>query len=161
PHERLPVLRQRRLPSAISVQPIVSFSQVCRGRNCSMDLTDSPPEAEFRAEVRAWLEGALPTLPWPQPVDLVERVPFWRAWQKLVHDAGYAGLSWPVEYGGQGADPVRRAVFAEELDRAGAPDPLNILGENLAGPTIIDFGSDHQKDRFLRPILRGDEIWCQ
>lgn len=126
-----------------------------------MELTDSPAEATFRAEVREWLAVALPTLPWPQPVDLVERVPFWRAWQKLVHDAGYAGLSWPVEYGGQGADPVRRAIFAEELDRAGAPDPLNILGENLAGPTIIDFGTPSQKERFLHPILRGDEIWCQ
>jgi alkylation response protein AidB-like acyl-CoA dehydrogenase len=126
-----------------------------------MDLTDSPAEAQFRAQLRDWLATALPTLPWPQPVDLVERAPFWRQWQKLVHDAGYAGLSWPVEYGGQGADPVRRAIFSEELDRAGAPEPLNILGENLAGPTIIDFGTAAQKGRFLPPILRGDEIWCQ
>ncbi len=126
-----------------------------------MDLTDSPDQAQFRAEVRAWLASALPTLPWPQPVDLVDRAPFWRQWQKLVFDAGYAGLPWPLEYGGQGADPIRRAIFTEELDLAGAPEPLNILGENLAGPTIIDFGTDAQKERFLPPILRGDEIWCQ
>ncbi|HBX79581.1 MAG TPA: acyl-CoA dehydrogenase [Propionibacteriaceae bacterium] len=126
-----------------------------------MDLTDSAEDAAFRADLRAWLARVLPTLAWPQPVDLVEQVPFWRAWQKLVHDAGYAGQSWPVAYGGQGADPVRRAIFGEELDRAGAPAPLNILGENLAGPTIIDFGTESQKERFLRPILRGDEIWCQ
>ena len=126
-----------------------------------MDLTDCPDEAQFRAKVREWLTSALPALPWPQPVDLVERLPFWRQWQKLVFDAGYAGLSWPVEYGGQGADPIRRAIFAEELDRAAAPEPLNILGENLAGPTIIDFGTAAQKERFLPPILRGDEIWCQ
>jgi alkylation response protein AidB-like acyl-CoA dehydrogenase len=126
-----------------------------------MDLTDSPAEAAFRAEVRDWLAAALPTLPWPQPVDLVERVPFWRQWQLLVHDAGYAGLAWPVEYGGQGLGPGRRAIVLEELDRAGAPEPLNILGENLAGPTIVDFGTPEQKDRFLRPILRGEEIWCQ
>ncbi|HET7399104.1 MAG TPA: acyl-CoA dehydrogenase family protein [Intrasporangium sp.] len=126
-----------------------------------MDLTDSPEEAQFRAEVREWLSSALPTLPWPQPVELVERAPFWRHWQKLVFDAGYAGLSWPVEYGGQGADPARRAIFNEELDRADAPEPLNILGENLAGPTIIHYGTEQQKERFLPPILRGDEIWCQ
>jgi alkylation response protein AidB-like acyl-CoA dehydrogenase len=126
-----------------------------------MDLTDSPAEAQFRAEMREWLALALSKLPWPQPVELTERAPFWRQWQRMVFEAGYAGLSWPVEYGGQGVAPIRRAIFAEELDRAGAPEPLNILGENLAGPTIIDFGTQGQKERFLRPILTGEEIWCQ
>jgi alkylation response protein AidB-like acyl-CoA dehydrogenase len=126
-----------------------------------MDLADSRQEAAFRAEVRAWLADVLPRLPWPQPVDLAERAPFWRQWQRLVHEAGYAGLSWPAEYGGRGAGPVLKAIFAEELDRAGAPEPLNILGENLAGPTIIDFGTRSQKERFLPPILRGEQIWCQ
>ncbi|EWT07792.1 acyl-CoA dehydrogenase [Intrasporangium chromatireducens Q5-1] len=126
-----------------------------------MDLTDSPTEAQFRTEVREWLASALPQLPWPQPVDLVERAPFWRQWQRMLYDSGHAGMSWPVEYGGQGADPIRRAIWGEELDRAGAPEPLNILGENLAGPTIIDFGTEAQKERFLRPILTGEEIWCQ
>ncbi|AEH09432.1 MULTISPECIES: acyl-CoA dehydrogenase family protein [Protofrankia] len=126
-----------------------------------MDLADSPGERHFRAEVREWLATALPRLPWPEPADLVEKLPFWRQWQRLLFDAGYAGLSWPKEYGGGGADAKIRAVFAEETDRAGVPERLNIIGEDLAGPTIIEFGTDEQKERFLRPILTGEEIWCQ
>ena len=126
-----------------------------------MDLADSPDEAAFRAGARAWLADALPRLPWPEPAALTEKAPFWREWQRLLFDAGYAGLSWPEEFGGAGLDAKLRAVFTEETDRAGAPERLNLIGEDFAGPTIIDFGTDEQKQRFLRPILTGDEIWCQ
>ncbi|MDH6679210.1 alkylation response protein AidB-like acyl-CoA dehydrogenase [Rhodococcus sp. LBL1] len=126
-----------------------------------MELADSPDEAGFRAEVRAWAEAAVGTLPWPEPVDLVDKVPFWRQWQRLLFDAGYGGMSWPTEYGGQAADPIRKAIFTEEMDRVGAPERLNTIGEDFAGPTIIDFGTPAQKERFLRPILTGEEIWCQ
>ena len=126
-----------------------------------MDLADSPQEAEFRSRVRAWLAEALPSLPWPEPIELTDKLPFWRRWQQMLFDAGYAGMSWPVEYGGQGADARIRAVFADEADRAGAPERLNTVGEDFAGPTIIAFGTDEQKERFLRPILTGDELWCQ
>lgn len=126
-----------------------------------MDLADSPEDAEFRAQARSWLDGALPKLSWPEPADLVERLPFWREWQQFCFDAGYAGPSWPAEFGGGGMDARRRAIWAEELDRAGAPDRLNTIGEDFAGPTIIEFGTSAQKERFLSPILRGDHIWCQ
>ncbi|SBW22773.1 acyl-CoA dehydrogenase family protein [Protofrankia symbiont of Coriaria ruscifolia] len=126
-----------------------------------MDLADSPEEQHFRTEVRQWLATALPRLPWPEPADLVEQLPFWRQWQRMLFDAGYAGLSWPKEYGGGGVNLKIRAIFIEETDRAGAPERLNIIGEDLAGPTIIGFGTDAQKERFLRPILSGEEIWCQ
>lgn len=126
-----------------------------------MELADSPDEARFRAEVRTWAEKTVATLPWPEPVDLVDKVPFWRQWQRLLFDAGYGGMSWPKEYGGQAADPIRKAIFTEEMDRVGAPERLNTIGEDFAGPTIIDFGTPAQKERFLRPILTGDEIWCQ
>ncbi|MDH6284990.1 acyl-CoA dehydrogenase family protein [Prescottella agglutinans] len=126
-----------------------------------MELADSPDEARFRAEVRTWAEAAVATLPWPEPVDLVDKVPFWRQWQRLLFDAGYGGMSWPTEYGGQAADPIRKAIFTEEMDRVGAPERLNTIGEDFAGPTIIDFGTPAQKERFLRPILTGEEIWCQ
>jgi alkylation response protein AidB-like acyl-CoA dehydrogenase len=126
-----------------------------------MELADSPDEATFRAEVREWAEKAVPTLPWPEPVDLVDKVPFWQQWQRLLFDAGYGGMSWPQEYGGQAADPIRKAIFTEEMDRVGAPERLNPIGEDFAGPTIIDFGTPAQKERFLRPILTGEEIWCQ
>ena len=117
-----------------------------------MELADSVEEAAFRTAAREWLGWALPQLPWPEPADLVAKAPFWRQWQRLLFDAGYAGLSWPKEYGGAGA---------EETDRAGAPERLNTIGEDFAGPTIIDFGTDGQKQRFLRPILTGEQIWCQ
>jgi alkylation response protein AidB-like acyl-CoA dehydrogenase len=126
-----------------------------------MDLTDSPDEAGFRADARAWLESALPRLPWPEPASIADKAPFWREWQSLLYQGGYAGISWPREYGGRGEAANIRAIFTEELDRAGAPERLNTVGEDFAGPTIIDFGSPEQKERYLRPILTGEEIWCQ
>ncbi|MDR7254244.1 alkylation response protein AidB-like acyl-CoA dehydrogenase [Nocardioides sp. BE266] len=126
-----------------------------------MDLHDAPDEAEFRTKVREWLEKTLPSLAWPQPDDMVERVPFWQEWQRHLFDAGYAGLTWSQDYGGQGLDERLRAVFSEECDRAGAPERLNIIGEDFCGPTIAHYGTPEQKDKLLRPILTGDEIWCQ
>ena len=126
-----------------------------------MDLSDAPDEAQFRHNLRAWLEKSLPELPWPEPAELVEKAPFWRQWQAMLFKAGYAGLTWPRQYGGQGLDERMRAIFGEECDRAGAPERLNIIGEDFAGPTIAHFGSEAQKQRFLRPILTGEEIWCQ
>ena len=127
----------------------------------TVDLADAPDEAQFRNDVRSWLEQSLPELPWPEPADLIERLPFWRRWQRMLFDAGYAGLTWPTEYGGQGLDERMRAIWGEECDRAGAPERLNLIGEDFCGPTIAHFGTDEQKQRLLRPILRGDEIWCQ
>lgn len=126
-----------------------------------MDLADSPEEAEFRERLRAWLAETLPTLAWPEPADLTDKLPFWRTWQERLVDGGYAGMTWPVEYGGQGADAKIRSILTEESDRAGAPERLNTVGEDFAGPTIIAFGTDAQKERFLRPILTGAELWCQ
>ncbi|WOC13231.1 acyl-CoA dehydrogenase family protein [Gordonia sp. MP11Mi] len=126
-----------------------------------MDLNDSPEEAQFRARVRDWLEQTVLALDWPEPVRLEDKREFWSGWQRKLFEGGFAGLSWPVEYGGAGADAKLKAVFNEELDRAGAPERLNIIGEDFAGPTIVAFGGDAQKERYLEPILRGDEIWCQ
>jgi alkylation response protein AidB-like acyl-CoA dehydrogenase len=126
-----------------------------------MELADSPEEAAFRERARTWLADTLPTLPWPEPVEMADKLPFWQQWQRLLFDGGYAGLSWPREYGGQGVDAKIRAVFTDEADRAGAPEKLNTIGEDFAGPTIVAFGTEAQKERFLRPILTGDELWCQ
>src|SRR5436309_15331013 len=123
-----------------------------------MDFRDSPQDAEYRAQVRAWLEENVSELPGET---MEERLPAWRAWQKQLHAAGYAGLAWPERDGGQDASLVHQAIFLEEYDRAGAPDRLNTLGEGLAGPTIIDFGTEEHKRRYLEPILTGEEIWCQ
>ena len=126
-----------------------------------MDLQDTPAEADFREDARTWLARTLPTLPWPEPTDLEEQAPFWRQWQTALYDAGYAGLTWSEKYGGRGLDERHRAIFAEECDRAGAPQRLNIIGEDFAGPTIAHFGTDEQKQRHLRRILTGEDIWCQ
>ncbi|PYE12339.1 alkylation response protein AidB-like acyl-CoA dehydrogenase [Williamsia limnetica] len=126
-----------------------------------MDLSDSTEEAQFRAKVRGWLSEVLPTLAWPEPGRLEDKREFWNDWQQKLFAAGFAGLSWPKEYGGGGADAKIRAIFNEELDRGGAPERLNIIGEDFAGPTIVAFGDDAQKRRYLEPILRGEEIWCQ
>ncbi|UPW08502.1 acyl-CoA dehydrogenase family protein [Gordonia terrae] len=126
-----------------------------------MDLSDSPDEARFRTRVRDWLTEVLPTLPWPEPTRLEDKREFWSAWQRQLDDAGFAGLSWPEEFGGAGADAKIKAIFNEEMDRAGAPERLNIIGEDFAGPTIVAFGNSAQKQRYLGPILKGAEIWCQ
>jgi alkylation response protein AidB-like acyl-CoA dehydrogenase len=126
-----------------------------------MDFRDSPEDAAYRAEVRAWLKDAVAALPGPEPATIDERLGYWRPFQKHLHAAGYAGLSWPKRYGGPEASLVRQAIFLEEYDRAGAPDRINLLGEGLAGPTIIDFGTEVQRNRFLAPILEGGDVWCQ
>ncbi|WP_067663187.1 acyl-CoA dehydrogenase family protein [Nocardia miyunensis] len=126
-----------------------------------MDLSDSPDEARFRTRIRDWLTETLPTLPWPEPARLEDKREFWSVWQLKLFEAGFAGLSWPAEFGGAGADAKIKAIFNEEMDRAGAPERLNIIGEDFAGPTIVAFGDDAQKQRYLKPILEGAEIWCQ
>jgi alkylation response protein AidB-like acyl-CoA dehydrogenase len=103
----------------------------------------------------------LPRLGGPEPTRLEDKLDYWRTWQRLLYDAGYAGLSWPKQYGGGDADAKLCAVFNEELDRAGARERINSVGEDFTGPTIIEFGTPAQSERYLRPILTGDEIWCQ
>jgi len=126
-----------------------------------MDLNDSPAEAEFRTRARTWLKETLPALGGPEPHRLEDKREYWSRWQRLLFDAGFAGLSWPREFGGAGADAKIKAVFTEEFDRAGAPERLNIIGEDFAGPTIIAFGTADQQRRYLHPILTGDHLWCQ
>jgi alkylation response protein AidB-like acyl-CoA dehydrogenase len=125
-----------------------------------VDFRDDVDTAEFRSAVRHTLERIVAEMG-PEPTVLAERVPRFRRFQGLLHDAGYAGLAWPEEYGGRGANLTNQAAFLQEYDRAGAPDRLNAIGEYMVGPTIIDFGTDAQKERLLRPILAGEHIWCQ
>ena len=106
-----------------------------------MELKDGPAEADFRRQIRAWLTDTLPLLGGPEPHRLEDKRDYWGRWQRLLFDAGYAGLSWPTEFGGGGADAKIKAVFTEEMDRAGAPERLNIIGEDFGGPTIIAFGT--------------------
>jgi alkylation response protein AidB-like acyl-CoA dehydrogenase len=128
-----------------------------------MDLNLTPQEQHFRDEVRAWLQANVPK-DWESrraQDDMKEFFAFLRAWQKQVFEAGWAGVAWPTEYGGRGATLMEQVIFTEEMARAIAPQLANVLGLSLIGPTIIAYGTDKQKKRFLPPILSADEIWCQ
>ena len=84
-----------------------------------------------------------------------------RDWSRKLGEAGYAGLTWPKEYGGAGAPYSHQAIFLEEFARAEAPSHLGVIGLGMAGPTIIAWGTDEQKERYLSKILSAEEIWCQ
>ncbi|HET9120932.1 MAG TPA: acyl-CoA dehydrogenase family protein, partial [Solirubrobacterales bacterium] len=124
-----------------------------------MDLSLTESEAAFRDEVRSWLEENHPGQA-PEGDDAAE-FEFRRAWQKKMHDAGWAGISWPEEYGGKGATLIEQSIFNEELARQRVPAPANVLGLVMGGPVVIAQGNEEQKERYLEPILSGDEIWCQ
>jgi alkylation response protein AidB-like acyl-CoA dehydrogenase len=123
-----------------------------------MDLSLSPAEREFRDAVRGWIEA---NHPGREPDTDPELFEFRRAWQRALNERGWAGLTWPTEYGGAGATSVEQAIFFEEVARAGAPSMANVLGLAMGGPTVIAHGTDEQKQRYLPPILSADEIWCQ
>ena len=125
-----------------------------------MDLTLSPSEEQFRDELRAWLEQNDPgSEPEGEGLDAV--VSFRRDWQRQLHEAGWAGISWPSEYGGRGATLIEQAIFSQEMARADVPPPANVLGLAMGGPVVIAHGTEEQKQRYLEPILSGEEIWCQ
>ena len=123
-----------------------------------MDLTLSPSEEAFRDELRAWLIG---NHPGREPDGDLAGFEFRRGWQRRLHESGWAGVSWPREYGGRGATLVEQAIYNEEFVRAQAPSAANVLGLAMGGPTVIAHGTEEQKRRYLEPILSASEIWCQ
>ena len=127
-----------------------------------MDFRDSPEEAAFRTELRSWLAGELP----PDWRDRQPHVGRWdfaaaRQWTRKLFDAGYAGLTWPREFGGKGLPPTYQAIYLEEMARVDAPDHVGVIGLGMAGPTIIAHGTPEQKAIHLRGILSGETIFCQ
>ena len=131
-----------------------------------MHLRFSPEDEAFRREVSAWLDGALGGEfasvrgrggPGDEHAMLDER----RAWERKLGAAGWIGIGWPTEYGGRGLPLIRQVIWYEEYARAGGPGRLGHIGEGLLGPTVVAFGTDAQKRRFLPPILAGESIWCQ
>ena len=124
-----------------------------------MDLTLNPEEEAFRDELRAWLEENHPGDS-PRGGDQAQ-FEFEREWQRKLHEGGWAGISWPKEFGGRGATLIEQAIASEEMARAKVPRPANVLGLVMGGPVVIAHGDEEQKERFLDPILSAEEIWCQ
>ena len=127
-----------------------------------MDLNLTPEETQFRDELRTWLEANVPK-DWGEwrEKPLEESFPYLRAWQRKLYEGGWAAVSWPKEYGGRGATLMEQSLFWEEMARVEAPPMANSLGLGLIGPTIIAYGTDEQKKRFIPKILSAEEIWCQ
>jgi alkylation response protein AidB-like acyl-CoA dehydrogenase len=127
-----------------------------------VDLNDTPEQAEYRANVRAWLEQHKAQAP-PRSGSSEDEayINARRAWQRRLAEAGLAGVTWPPEYGGQGLGPIEQVTVNQELSEAGVPGILDVIGIGMLGPCIIAHGSEEQKGRYLGPMLHGDEVWCQ
>jgi alkylation response protein AidB-like acyl-CoA dehydrogenase len=123
-----------------------------------MDLTFTDEQIAFRDELRAWLAA---NDPGAEPGEEEAHYAWRRDFQRRLYEGGWAAVHWPPEHGGRGATLTESAIFFEELGRSRAPLPANVLGILLGGPTLMVWGTDEQKDRFLGPILSGEEIWCQ
>lgn len=124
-----------------------------------MDLAYSQAEEEFRAELRAFLETCVPREAPPEYPD--EEFAWLRDFQRRMFAGGWCGIHWPSEFGGRSATPTQQAIFVEEMARARAPQLVNRVGINNVGPTLMHYGTDAQKARWLPGILSADEIWCQ
>jgi len=129
-----------------------------------MDFNFTPEEEAFRQELRTWLHSHLPAGYDPERFDDIDadaRFEYQRAWQKTAHQDRWVGIHWPQEYGGRNASLMEMFIFNQELHRVHAPRFANTLGLMMSGPTLIHWGTEEQKKRYLPRILSGDEIWCE
>ncbi|MFZ0665302.1 MAG: acyl-CoA dehydrogenase family protein [Acidimicrobiales bacterium] len=131
-----------------------------------MDLRDSKEDAAFREEVRTWIGEHL-VGDFARAGDIGgpgrehQGFEIRLAWEQVLGDEGWTCLGWPVEWGGRGATIAQQVIWAEEYVRASCPARVGVVGEGLLGPTLIAYGTEEQKRRFLQPIARGRELWCQ
>src|SRR3954453_15423948 len=126
-----------------------------------MELRDTPEEAQFRRELRAWLDATLPEDKRGSRGGAIRfDDPFMREWSRKLYEAGYAGLTWPKEVGGFGAPCSFQAIFYEEMALAHAPSHIGVIGLGMAGPTIIAHGSEERKSRYLAALLPAEGRWC-
>ncbi len=137
-------------------------SPPCR-HNGAMDLTYPPDAEEFRLEIRAWLEEALPDGWFDDGFEMSDeaRARFNVEWPRRLFEGGWICATWPAEYGGKGLTTMQGVVLAEEFARARAPMRGDFFGDTLVGPTLLQWGSEEQKREFLPGILKGQTRWCQ
>ncbi len=141
-------------PAQLAFGSAGSATRVYNGLFQMPRLQDTPAEAAFRERLRAWLEANAPCID-------KHAVAALKAWQRQLYEAGWLGLTWPKEYGGQGLGFSEQAVYNQEAARAKVPPSINNIGLMIAGPALIAVASEEQKKRYLKPILTGEEIWCQ
>jgi alkylation response protein AidB-like acyl-CoA dehydrogenase len=125
-----------------------------------MDLTFTPAEEAFRQEARTWLEAHVPAAPLPS-MDTAAGFAAHRAWERTLNEGRWAMVSWPVAYGGRGANLIEWLIFEEEYFRAGAPGRVNQNGIFLLGPTLMEYGSDAQRARYLPRMAASADVWAQ
>ncbi|HBA43186.1 MAG TPA: hypothetical protein DCZ07_09445, partial [Alphaproteobacteria bacterium] len=137
-----------------------------QGRN-KMDFEDTPEEAAFRTEVRNWLaanapkgEGEAGSL-LSMSIENTAAIGAAKAWQKIKADAGYAAITWPTQYGGMGGNSMQNVIYGQEEAKYPVSSAMFVVGIGMAAPTLMVHGTDAQKDRFIRPALYGEEVWCQ
>ena len=130
-----------------------------------MNFDDSPDDARFRAEVRAWLEDHAQRRrgldDWSLNHEAPDYVTRCRAWQHTLYEGGWGAITWPVEYGGRGESAWRQTIFNQEVAGFDVSVGVFSVGIGMCGPTLIAHGSEDQKHRFLGPMLRGEQVWCQ
>ncbi len=126
-----------------------------------MNLSYTPEQQAFRAEVRAWLKANVPATPLPSFDATREGFEAHRAWERTLNRGAWGMVTWPAEYGGRGLDLIQWLIFEEEYYGAGAPLRVNQNGIFLLGPTLMEYGTAEQKARFLPAMANGDEIWAQ
>lgn len=126
-----------------------------------MDLNYTEEQEAFRQEVRSWLAKHVPEKPLPSFDASREGFEAHRAWERVLNEGRWGMVTWPESYGGRGLDLIQWLIFEEEYYRAGAPLRVNQNGIFLLGPTLMEYGTDEQKARFLTSMASGDEIWAQ
>jgi alkylation response protein AidB-like acyl-CoA dehydrogenase len=129
-----------------------------------MDFNYSPDQEAYRQEVRTWLEANQPAPLTPEERERIDEDLLWarnKRWHKKLYDQGWVGLNWPKQYGGRGATFIEQVIFQQELGRLNLPMGVNVLGIIMTGPALMQWGTDEQKERYLKPILTADEIWCE
>jgi alkylation response protein AidB-like acyl-CoA dehydrogenase len=129
-----------------------------------MDFNYSPEQEAYRQQVRAWLEANQPPPLTAQEKERIDEDLLWernKRWHKKLYEGGWIGLNWPKEYGGRGATFIEQLIFQQELARLSLPMGINVLGIIMTGPALMQWGTDEQKTRYLKPILMADEIWCE
>lgn len=130
-----------------------------------MDFSFTKKEEEYRRTLRIWLEENLPE-GWIEgkrdlPENEEEQAQFLRNWQKKMNDGGWVAIAWPEKYGGQSASVIEEIIYHQEMVRAGAPHLINYIGIHMVGPTLMDIGTEEQREKFIPKILNAEEVWCQ